>query len=74
MSEEKKIKVLNLVRWYPNRTDPMPGLFIQRHIEASSIYCSPGVVYTHQIERDWKLKKNYDVEISMINDVPTAKI
>lgn len=74
MSEESKIKVLNLVRWYPNRIDPMPGLFIQRHIEASAIYCSPGVVYTHQIEGEWNIKKNYDVQVSMINNVPTAKI
>ena len=75
MIESKKNtpKVLHLARWYPNRYDPMPGLFIQRHAEAASKYCDAGVVYTHVVE-DEKIDGIYDLEISDINGVPTAKV
>lgn len=53
MIDRKKLKVLHLARWYPNKFDPMPGLFIQRHIEAANIYCECGVVYTHLVEKKW---------------------
>ncbi len=74
MNTERNIKVLNLVRWYPNKFDPMPGLFIQRHVESTSHYCQPGVVYTHQVENGWDSDGTYKSDISMINGVPTAKI
>ncbi len=75
MKDPKKssLKVLHLARWYPNRYDPMPGLFIQRHIEAVGNYCNVGVVYTHVVE-DVKIKGIFDLEVSVINGVPTARV
>jgi len=69
---DNKIKVLYLARWYPNRFDPMPGLFIQRHAQAAAKYCQVGVVYTH--DKNEKPGKLYDTELSIINGVPTAKV
>lgn len=69
---DNKIKVLHLARWYPNRFDPMPGLFIQRHVEAAAKYCQVGVVYTH--DKNDKPGKLFDIEYSVINGVPTAKV
>jgi len=69
-----RLKVLNLVRWYPNRYDPMPGLFIQRHAEAANNCCDVGVVYTHQVEDHHAGNKIYDVDNSVVNDVPTVKV
>jgi len=66
------IKVLYLARWYPNRYDPMPGLFIQRHAEAAAGCCQVGVVYTHVAEGE-KIN-GYELEFSVVNGVPTAKI
>ena len=71
--EKNNIKVLYLVRWYPNWYDPMPGLFIQRHAEAANKYCQVGVVYTHLVENE-KIKGVYDIEANKINGVPTAKV
>jgi glycosyltransferase involved in cell wall biosynthesis len=51
----------------------MPGLFIQRHAEAVSKYCTVGLVYTHVVE-DKKAKGNYELDVSEINGVPTAKV
>ncbi|MEJ2595844.1 MAG: glycosyltransferase, partial [bacterium] len=66
------LKVLYLARWYPNRYDPMPGLFIQRHAESASKCCLLGVVYTHV--DDAKQIKGYELEFTVINKVPTARI
>ena len=69
-----RLKVLYLARWYPNRYDPMPGLFIQRHAEAASSCCNVGVVYTHQINLSDSQDSKYSIDYEVINSVPTAKI
>ena len=73
MSENNKIKVLYLTRWYPNRFDPMPGLFIQRHAEAANQFCKVGVVYVHALDFKKSLLK-YEVEYLLVNQVPTVKV
>ena len=73
MPEDKKIKVLYLTRWYPNRFDPMPGLFIQRHAEAANQYCNVGVVYVHALEFEKSLLK-YEIEYKLVNKVPTVRV
>jgi len=69
-----RLKVLNLVRWYPNRYDPMPGLFIQRHAEAANNCCDAGVVYTHIVDDKSPDGNIYDIDYNEINGVPTVKI
>jgi len=69
-----KTKVLHLARWYPNRYDPMPGLFIQRHAEAANKCCDVGVVYTHQVDDSGPANKTYDIDYYKVNGVLTAKI
>jgi len=44
------IKVLFLSQWYPNRYDPMAGLFVQKHAEAVGLYCQVKVLYVHADE------------------------
>ena len=73
MQEQDKIKVLYLPRWYPNKFDPMPGLFIQRHAEAASLFCDISVVYVHAVSNDEQEKK-YDIQNSTVNGVPTIKV
>jgi glycosyltransferase involved in cell wall biosynthesis len=46
-SQEKKIKVLFLASWYPNKENPVEGIFIKRHAEAVSRLCDVGVLYIH---------------------------
>ncbi len=69
---QNNIRVLYLTRWYPNRYDPMPGLFIQRHAEAANKFCKIGVVYTHVVELE--KVKGFSTELSNINGVFTAKV
>jgi hypothetical protein len=59
-----KPKVLYLPRWYPNRYDPMPGLFIERHARSVSGHVSVAVLYIHQ---DEKLLSNM-MEVDRIRD------
>jgi glycosyltransferase involved in cell wall biosynthesis len=71
-SNTKKINVLYLSRWYPNKYDPMPGLFIQRHAEAAGLYCNVAVVYVHAL--DDKNKKKYEIVSRVINGIPTVEV
>ena len=73
MQEHDKIKVLYLPRWYPNKFDPMPGLFIQRHAEAANLFCNIAVVYVHAVDSKVQDKK-YDIQTTIINNVPTIKV
>ncbi len=45
------MKILYLPRWYPNRYDPMPGLFIERHARSVSPYADVAVLYVHQDDK-----------------------
>ncbi|MBK7174122.1 MAG: glycosyltransferase [Bacteroidales bacterium] len=48
-----KPRILYLPRWYPNRRDPMPGLFIRRHAMSVKDYADIAVLYVHlNFERD----------------------
>lgn len=43
----QSLNILFLPRWYPNRHDPMPGLFIQRQAEALAKSNQVVVLYVH---------------------------
>jgi glycosyltransferase involved in cell wall biosynthesis len=48
--QAKRLHILFLPRWYPNRYDPMFGLFVQRHAEAVALKHSVSVVYVTESE------------------------
>lgn len=68
-----KLKILHLVRWYPNRFNPMLGLFIQRHVEAAALYADVGVVYTHLLENSIS-EKTFIVDFDSVGSIQTAKV
>jgi len=61
---EQRKNVLFLPRWYPNRYDPMPGLFIRRHALSVSGEFNVTVLYVHLLPSDQSEK----YEISRGND------
>ncbi|MDP4207734.1 MAG: glycosyltransferase [Bacteroidota bacterium] len=64
-----KKKVLFLSAWYPNRYDPMPGLFVKRHAETMSADFNVAVLYTHPVEN---FSQHYQIESSFKNGVFTT--
>lgn len=48
---KEHLKVLFLPRWYPNRYDPMAGLFIERHARSVSAHARIAVLYIHKGDR-----------------------
>ena len=48
--KKDKLHILFLARWYPNREDPMFGLFVRRHAEAAALFQQVSVVYVHAIK------------------------
>jgi glycosyltransferase involved in cell wall biosynthesis len=72
MSAGSKIKVLYLPRWYPNRYDPMPGLFIERHARSVAGYADVAVLYVHQ---DNQLKeRKFEVDYSKDDELVQIRI
>ncbi len=50
--EKEKLHILFLPRWYPNRYDPMFGLFVHRHAEAVALNHQVSVVYVNEAGSD----------------------
>lgn len=49
------IKVLFISQLYPDRYDPMSGLFVQKHAEAVSLYSNVATLYVHPDKNITKL-------------------
>ncbi|MBU2557796.1 MAG: glycosyltransferase [Bacteroidetes bacterium] len=45
------LHILFLARWYPNKEDPMFGLFVRRHAEAAALFQQVSVVYVHAVSK-----------------------
>jgi glycosyltransferase involved in cell wall biosynthesis len=67
----EKLKILFLPKWYPNRFDPMPGLFIRRQAEAVAAHCDVAVLYTHAVP---DAGNRYEVDLSDENGIHTVII
>lgn len=63
--------ILFLSRWYPNRYDPMPGLFVKYQAEAVSAFCDVAVVSVHE---DHKSGEKYEAEISRENGILAVRV
>ncbi|MEI7896478.1 MAG: glycosyltransferase [bacterium] len=68
---DKKLRVLFLPKWYPNRYDPMPGLFIRRQAEAITPHCDVAVIYVHPDEH---CPNDSEVEFSEENEVRVIRV
>src|SRR4051812_10711355 len=44
-AEQQNIRVLFIVRWYPNPEDPQLGIFIKKHAQAVALYADVAVLY-----------------------------
>ncbi len=66
-----KIHVLFLPLWYPNKYDPMPGLFIERHARSVKQYCDVSVLYLHP---DPEQKRNYLFETNNDDNIYTIRL
>lgn len=65
------MKVVFLARWYPHKYDPMFGLFVQRHAEATALFDDVTVVYVHP---DENAKNKFDIERNQENGVDTIRV
>lgn len=68
---DRKIRALFLPKWYPNRYDAMPGLFIQRQAEAITPFCDVAVIYVHP---DPYCPNKIEVEFSEENEVRVLRV
>lgn len=64
-------KILFLARWYPDRYDPMMGLFIKRHAVVAAGFADVAVLYLHAApEKPY----GYEIEHKLENGVETILV
>lgn len=68
---DPSLKILFVPRWYPSRTDPMPGLFIQRQAEALALKHSVQVISVHP---DHACKSPFEIVHSVENHVNACRV
>lgn len=65
--------VLFLARWYPNRYDPMPGLFIHRHAAAVARLLPVSLLYVMPAQETQNIKKA-EIYLEVIDNVFVCRI
>ncbi len=72
-NKKNKITVFHYARWYPHRYDPMFGLFVQRHAEASSLQSQVGVIYAHAVA-DTSFSVPFEVDYQLEKGVHAVRV
>ncbi len=62
-------KVLFLARWFPDRYDPMTGLFIKRHAEVAAGFADVAVLYLRAAPEK---ERSFYIDQVVENDVNTV--
>lgn len=70
MNRDRK-HIIFLTRWYPNKYDPMFGLFVQRHAEAAALFNDITVIYVHP---DKNAKKRFETEHTEKQGIETIRV
>ena len=76
MNKERK-HIVFLARWYPHRYDPMFGLFVQRHAEATALFNDITVVYCQQTtdnRQQTSSKEKFEIVRTNENNVDTIRV
>jgi len=47
IQEQRRLRVLFLASWYPNKEHPVSGIFVKRHAFAALEYCDVAVLHVH---------------------------
>ena len=45
-----EMKILHLAKWYPNKEEPLLGIFVQKHIQSVQKYGENKVINTYQTD------------------------
>lgn len=61
-----KMKILHLAKWYPNREEPLLGIFVQKHIQSVQKYSDNKVINIYQTDSK---NKNIERVVKQINGV-----
>ncbi|MBI4930786.1 MAG: glycosyltransferase family 4 protein [Bacteroidetes bacterium] len=69
---KKNLKILFIPRWYPDRNDPLKGIFIRRHALSVALKHKVAVLF---VNADPEMKnKIYDSEFSVEDGISTARV
>jgi len=66
-----RLKILFFASWYPNKHNPVLGVFIKNKAQVVSNHCDTAVIY---VQKDAFAKKGYDAESSYEEKVFTVRV
>jgi len=69
---EPKIRVLFISSWFPDKENPTLGNFVEKHVNAVSIYCYAMVI--HVAFTDFLQKERFEFECKEDNNIPILRI
>lgn len=70
--EGKKLNILFISSWYPNKSNPTLGNFVEKHAKAANMYCNVAVLHVAFSPLDSKNKFQFDNKI--VNEMPVLII
>ena len=71
MTEQNKLNILFIPRWYPGRVDPLNGVFIKRHALSAAVKNQVAVLY---VSADPGMKgRIYDTEFVVEDGLHTCR-
>ena len=65
-------KILFLPKWYPNRTGPLNGIFIQKQVKAVSAFCEVAVLFVRSDEG--LTDRIYDIQSGKEDGIFTVRV
>ena len=71
MAGEKKLNILFLSSWYPNRVSPTLGNFVQKHAEAVALKSNVSALF---VCSDANCKQKYEITESTLKNVYTVNV
>jgi glycosyltransferase involved in cell wall biosynthesis len=72
LMKKLRYKVLFLASWYPNRTNPVLGVFVRNKAKAISHVCDVAVLYV--TEDSSLVDETYDVTVDTEDGIPTFRV
>ena len=70
--EEKKLNILFISSWFPNKNNPTLGNFVEKHVVAAGLYCNVAVL--HAVFTSFSTKDNFQFDYKIINNYPVLII
>jgi len=69
---QDRLNILFISAWYPNKTNPTLGNFVEKHVRAANLYCNTQVLHAVFVNKD--NGKHLDFDYKIENNIPVLRV